>query len=124
MQQAGAVETTPRHINAAYVSWLDMLRISRTCAPNRAAALGREMTNVDVEAAVVQDAVEQDAVAVVALALAVASVAVGLDHTRGSVVMLAMLAVMIIAMTYHIHRLVLNTCMEFKIVHRLFDAMV
>ena len=83
MQQAAAVETALQHINAVFVSWLVMLRISRTCAPNRAAALGRETTNVDVEAAVVQDVEVQDVVAVVALALEVVSVAAGLDRTRG-----------------------------------------
>ena len=88
------------------------------------AALGRGMMTEDVEAAVVQDGEVLDVLVVVALALEVVSVAAGLDHTRGSVIILAMLAVMIIAMTYHIHRLSLNTCMEFKIVHRLFDAMV
>ena len=60
----------------------------------------------------------------VELALVAASEAAGLDHTRGRVIMVAVLAVMIIAMTYHICRPLLTTCMEFKIVHRLFDAMV
>ena len=111
MHQAAAEETMPLHINVVYVSWSGMLRISRTCAPSRAAALGRGMKSVDVEAVAAQDAEEQDGEVAVELALAAASGAAELDHTRGRVIMLAILAVMIIAMTHYIHCLIPTTCM-------------
>ena len=101
------------------------MRISRTCVPSRVAAHASGSKNVAEEVDVEQEEVDiVDVVAAVVLAPVVVSEAGGLDHTRGSVAIMAMPAVMIIALTHYIHRLVPNTCMKFKAVRRLFDAMV
>ena len=124
MQQAAVVETVLLHISATCALWSDMLLTSRTCAPSRAAALARGMMIVAVEAAVVVDVVVNAEVAEVLAPAAGSEAADSSDHTRGRVNMIAVLAVMIKAMTYHICRPLLTTSMEFRIVHRLLDVMV
>ena len=118
------VETVLLHISATCALWSDMLLTSRTCAPSRAAALARGMMIVAVEAAVVVDVVVTAEVAEVLVQAAASDTADSSDHTRGRVNLVAVLAVMIKAMTYHICRPLLTTSMEFRIVHRLLDVMV